>query len=186
GDTATRAMLLPTGPRSVVSEVVDRTLTGYRGKLRRNPRAALGGRMFRSVLSFLVVAVVAAVLGWTWTALSAGLLALLGVPLGVDRYRSLGHGDDGERVSVRSGSLQRNQAVVERSAVVGWTWTHTLFPRRSGLADLQVTVGAGAGGHAAQGPALPESVAFAAGVTPRMVLPFLLAPETEGDPPRAR
>ena len=186
GDTATRAMLLPTGPRSVVSEVVDRTLTGYRGKLRRHPRAALGRRLVRSVLPFLVVAVVAAVLGWTWTTLSAGLLALLGVPLGVDRYRSLGHGDDGERVSVRSGSLQRKQVVVERSAVIGWTWTQTLFQRRSGLADLQVTVGAGAGGYTAQDAALSESVAFAAGVTPRMVLPFLLAPEAEGDAPGTR
>lgn len=176
GDAATRAVLLPTGPRSVVSAVVDETLTGYRGGLRRHPRAALGRRLVRSVLPFLAVAVAAAVLGWTWVALVAGAMALLGVPLGVDRYRSLGHGDDGERVSVRSGSLQRSQAVVEHSAVIGWTWTQTLFQRRSGLADLQVTVGAGAGGYTAQDAALSESVAFAAGVTPRMVRPFLVAP----------
>ena len=174
GDAATRAMLLPAGPRSVVSEVVDGTLTGYREGLFRHPRAALGRRLVRSVLPFLAVAVVAAALGWMWPALAAGVLALLGVPLGVDRYRSLGHGDDGERVSVRSGSLQRSQAVVEHSAVIGWTWTQTLFQRRSGLADLQVTVGAGAGGYTAQDAALPESVAFAAGVTPEMVRPFLV------------
>lgn len=182
GDAATRAVLLPTGPRPDVSAVVDRTLIGYGGELRRHPRVALGRRLIRSVLPFLVTAVVAVVLGWTWVAVVFGVLALLGVPLGVDRYRSLGHGDDGERVSVRSGSLQRGQAVVEHSAVIGWTWTQTLFQRRSGIADLQVTVGAGAGGYTAQDAALPESVGFAAGVTPEMVRPFLVDPAPEAGP----
>ena len=105
---------------------------------------------------------------------ASAVLAVLGVPLGIDRYRSLGHGHDEAFVSVRSGSLQREQAVVERSAVIGWSWTQTLFQRRSGLANLQVTVGAGAGGYTAQDASMPGSVAFAADVTPEMVRPFLV------------
>ncbi|MGW5877078.1 PH domain-containing protein [Nocardiopsis terrae] len=175
GDTATRAVLLPIGSRPRVEEVVDSALALFRGSLTRHPRAALYRRLIRAVLPFAVVAAVALAFGALWPAAVAGVLALLGVPLAVDRYRSLGHGYDGERVSVRSGSLSRSQATVERSAVIGWTWTQTLFQRRSRLADLQVTVGAGAGGYTAQDASLEESVDFAARITPEMVRPFLAA-----------
>ena len=177
GDTANRAVLLPIGPRPRVEEVVDCALDLFRGRLTRHPRAALYRRLTRAVLPFVVVAGAALYLDLTWPAIVAGALALLGVPLAVDRYRSLGHGYDGERVSVRSGSLQRGQATVERSAVIGWTWTQTLFQRRSGLADLQVTVGAGAGGYTAQDASLGESVDFAGRITPEMVRPFLMDDE---------
>ncbi|WP_017588527.1 PH domain-containing protein [Nocardiopsis ganjiahuensis] len=181
GDAATRAVLLPVGPRSRVEPVVDRALALFRGPLTRHPRAALYRRLIRSVLPFAGVAAAAAVLDVTWLAVVAGILALLGVPLGVDRYRSLGHGYDGERVSVRSGSLSRSQATVERSAVIGWTWTQTLFQRRSSLADLQVTVGAGKGGYTAMDASLDESVDFAARITPEMVRPFLATDEDGRD-----
>lgn len=180
GDAATRAVLLPVGPRSTVEPVVDRALTLFRGRLVRHPRAALFRRLTRAVLPFAAVASVAAYFDVTWLAVAAGALALLGVPLGIDRYRSLGHGYDGERVSVRSGSLSRSQATVERSAVIGWTWTQTLFQRRSSLANLQVTVGAGTGGYTAQDAALDGSVAFAARITPEMVRPFLAGEEQRG------
>jgi putative membrane protein len=180
GDTANRAVLLPIGPRAVVEAVVDRALARYRGGLKRHPRAALRRRLIRSSGPFAALLVVALVMDAAWLAWAAGVLAVLGVPLGVDRYRSLGHGHDGERVSVRSGSLRRSQATVERSAVIGWTWTQTLFQRPSSLADLQVTVGAGAGGYTAQDASFAESVAFAAGVTPEMVRPFLAGPGDAG------
>jgi len=181
GDTANRAVLLPIGPRPVVEDVVDRALALFGGTLERHPRAALFRRLTRSVLPFALLAAVAAALGVEWLAVVGAVLAVLGIPLGVDRYRSLGHGYDGERVSVRSGSLSRGQATVERSAVIGWTWTQTLFQRGSSLADLQITVGAGAGGYTAQDASLDKSVAFAARVTPEMVRPFL---ETPGEPGR--
>lgn len=189
GEVATRAVLLPTGPRPQVASVVERALARYDGGLRRHPRAALHRRLFRSVGPFLLTGAAGVVLDWNWLVIASVVLAVLGVPLGIDRYRSLGHGYDGAYVSVRSGSLQRGQAVVERSAVIGWTWTQTLFQRRSGLANLQVTVGAGAGGYTAQDTSLPGSVAFAADVTPEMVRPFLAdrgAPSPEPAPqPRA-
>lgn len=181
GDTANRAVLLPIGPRARVEQVVDSALALFRARLTRHPRAALYRRLTRAVLPFVVVTVVAAASGITWVAVTAGVLAVLGVPLALDRYRSLGHGYDGERVSVRSGSLSRGQATVERSAVIGWTWTQTLFQRRSGLADLQVTVGAGTGGYTAQDASLGESVDFAARVTPEMVRPFLVRPRGEDE-----
>lgn len=174
GEVATRAVLLPTGPRPHVAEVVERALARYEGGLRPHPRAALNRRLIRSVGPFLFTGAAGVFLEWNWLIAASVVLAVLGVPLGIDRYRSLGHGHDGAFVSVRSGSLQREQAVVERSAVIGWSWSQTLFQRRSGLADLQVAVGAGAGGYTAQDASMPGSVAFAADVTPEMVCPFLV------------
>ncbi|WP_150245959.1 PH domain-containing protein [Nocardiopsis quinghaiensis] len=184
GDTANRAVLLPIGRRTRVEAVVDRALTLYRGRLDRHPRAALYRRLTRSVGPFVLVLGAALAMEVVWLAWVSGVLAALGALVGVDRYRSLGHGYDGERVSVRSGSLRRNQATVERSAVIGWTWTQTLFQRRSSLADLQVTVGAGAGGYTAQDASLAGSVDFAARVTPEMVRPFLAG--SEPSDPRGR
>ncbi|WP_047869061.1 PH domain-containing protein [Nocardiopsis sp. RV163] len=180
GDTANRAVLLPIGPRAVVDDVVDRALARYRGGLDRHPRAALYRRLTRSSGPFVLLLAVALALDAAWLAWAAAALAVLGVPLGVDRYRSLGHGHDGQRVSVRSGSLRRSQATVGHSAVIGWSWTQTLFQRPSSLADLQVTVGAGAGGYTAQDASFEESVAFAARVTPEMVRPFLVGPPGTG------
>jgi len=174
GEVATRAVLLPTGPRPRVAGVVERALARYEGGLRPHPREALNRRLVRSVGPFLATGAAGAFLDWNWLIAASVVLAVLGIPLGIDRYRSLGHGHDEAFVSVRSGSLQREQAVVERSAVIGWSWTQTLFQRRSGLANLQVTVGAGAGGYTAQDASMPGSVAFAADVTPEMVRPFLV------------
>ncbi|MDT0329628.1 PH domain-containing protein [Nocardiopsis lambiniae] len=176
GDAAGRSVLLPIGPRSEVEAVVDRALGRYTGTLRRHPRAALVRRLLRSVGPPALAVAAAVAFGPAWTVVLTLALTVAGVPLGVDRYRSLGHGYDGERVSVRSGSISRSQSTVERSAVIGWTWSQTLFQRRSGLADLQVTVGAGAGGYTAQDASLGASVAFAADVTPDMVRPFLVDP----------
>ncbi|WP_408639182.1 PH domain-containing protein [Nocardiopsis endophytica] len=177
GDASTRAVLLPAGPRAQVGRIVEETLDGYQGGLERHPRAALRRRFVRALALPLLGAVAAAVAGWYWAAAPLLLLALLGVPLAIDRYRSLGHGRDERRISVRSGSLARKQAVVQREAVVGWLWRQSLFQRRAGLAHLTATVGAGAGGYTAVDADFAESVSFAAGVTPAMVRPFLEQPE---------
>ncbi|WP_436887383.1 PH domain-containing protein [Nocardiopsis dassonvillei] len=176
GDTAGRSVLLPIGPRARVEEVVEHALGRYTGTLRRHPGAALRRRLVRSVGPPALALALAAAFGPGWSVVLALVLTVAGVPLGVDRYLSLGHGHDGRRVSVRSGSLSRSQATVERSAVIGWTWRQTLFQRGPGLADIQVNVGAGAGGYTAGDASFEESVGFAAGVTPEMVRPFLADP----------
>jgi putative membrane protein len=180
GDAANRAVLLPIGPRATVDGVVARALTPFRGTLTPHPRAALYRRWIRAVGPFAVLAGIGLVVEWPWLAAAASVPAVLGVALGLDRYRSLGHGYDGAMVSVRSGSLRRRQATVERSAVIGWTWTQSLTQRRTGLADLQVTVGAGEGGYTAMDASLRRSVAFAERVTPEMVRPFLARPHADG------
>ncbi|TDQ49560.1 PH domain-containing protein [Actinorugispora endophytica] len=187
GESATRAALLPMGPRAVVDDVLARALRPFEGVLTPHPPAARSRRLFRAVVPPAVVAVAAALSGFYWVAGAFAVLALLGVPLGLSRYRALGHGYDGHLVSVRSGSLSRTQASVRRDAVIGWRWEQSLFQRRAGLATVKVTVGAGSGGYDAVDADFAESVAFAHGVTPGMVRQFLEAgpgkPEKH-EPPR--
>ncbi len=111
-------------------------------------------------------------LGWFWIGALALVVAAIGVPLGLDRYRSLGHAYDGARLSVRSGSLPRSQAVVERRAVVGWTVRQTWFQRRSRVLTVIAGVGAGSGGYAAIDTGEEQGVRFAAEVTPEWLAPF--------------
>ncbi|QVQ54574.1 PH domain-containing protein [Spiractinospora alimapuensis] len=182
GDVSTRAVLLPLGNRPRVMDVVDRALGSFRSTLRAHPRAALARRLFRAVAPWLVVAVVALATRYDTVAVLALVLAVVNVPLGWDRYRSLGHGYDGDHVSVRSGSLRRRHAVVHRQAVIGWRWNQTIFQRRVGLATLTATVGAGTGGYSAIDAAMEDSVRFADTVSPATVRPFIEVDEPDTPP----
>lgn len=173
GETATRAVLLPIGARDRVQEVVGQALTPFTGTLVPHPPAARQRRLFRAVVPFLVLGAALLAVDLVWPAFAAFALAVLGVPLGLDRYRSLGHGDDGTQISVRSGSLSRRQAVLGRSAVIGWRWSQTIFQRRAGLVTLEASVGAGSGGYAAIDMDFAGSLRYVEGITPDMVRPFV-------------
>ena len=84
----------------------------------------------------------------------------LGVPLGLGRYASLGHAAGPRSFAVRSGWLVREQAVLQRRAVVGWRVRQTFFQRRAGLATVDACVGAGSGGYAALDMAAAEVARF--------------------------
>ncbi|MFC7100115.1 PH domain-containing protein [Nonomuraea rubra] len=152
GDSETRGQLLPDVPRTVAFQVTGDAIGPYDAPLRPHPPVARRRRLFRAVFPWLVLAAASAAGLWAtgsafwWVLLVlALLLAGGGVPLGLDRYASLGHGYDGGRLAVRSGSLRRAQAVVERRAVVGWRLRQTWFQRQSGVLTLIAGVGAGKG-----------------------------------------
>jgi putative membrane protein len=63
---------------------------------------------------------------------------------------------------VRSGWLVREQAVLQRRAVVGWRVRQSFFQRRVGLATVVACVGAGTGGYAALDMAADEVGPFTA------------------------
>lgn len=180
GDSQTRGQLLPDVPRTVALDVVERAIGPFTGALRPHPPIARNRRLFRAIAPWLAVAAVLALAAWSsgvglfWVlAVASLLLAGAGIPLGADRYRSLGHGYDGVRLSVRSGSLRRSQAVVERRAVVGWRLEQTLFQRRAGVLTLIAGVGAGEGGYSAIDVSQAQAVGFPAEVTPEWLAPFL-------------
>lgn len=172
GDSRTRGQLLPVVPRDFAMKVAADAIGPFGAELRRHPPKALQRRLFRAVAPGVAVAVAAFLLGWVWIGALALVVAAIGVPLGLDRYRSLGHAYDGARLSVRSGSLPRSQAVVERRAVVGWTVRQTWFQRRSRVLTVIAGVGAGSGGYAAIDTGEEQGVRFAAEVTPEWLAPF--------------
>jgi putative membrane protein len=152
GQATRRGQLLPLGPRAEAERLLHR-LVDDAGPLRRHPAAARRRRLVRALAGGVLVTVVGAVLaatGTTWSVLALGLaLTVLAVPLGLGRYASLGHATGPRTFAVRSGWLVREQAVLQRRAVVGWRVRQSFFQRRAGLATVTACVGAGSGGYAA-------------------------------------
>ncbi|TDD67554.1 hypothetical protein E1293_37945 [Actinomadura darangshiensis] len=179
GDAAHRGRLLPAAPRPAAESLASRVVGAIPGPLKPHPEAARSRRVIRAVAPPAGVAVLAVLAGQPWVAYVCGALAVLAVPLGLDRYRQLGHATDGERLSVRSGALRRRQVVVEHSAIVGWRIRRTLFQRRLGLATLFAAVGAGEGGYSATDMSEPDAIALAAAITPAWLTPFLEPPKQE-------
>jgi putative membrane protein len=182
GDSRTRGQLLPVAPRAFVMKVAAEAIGPFEAELRAHPALARRRRLFRAVAPGVAVAAGAFLLGWHWIGVAGLIAAALGVPLGLDRYRSLGHSYDGARLSVRSGSLPRSQAVVETRAVVGWTIRQTWFQRRSEVLTVIAGVGAGSGGYAAIDTGEVQGVRFAAEVTPEWITPFVAAAEEPASP----
>jgi putative membrane protein len=164
GDAQRRGQLLPLGPRARAEEL-GRRLVEDPGPLVGHPAAARRRRIVRAVAAGLLVTAAGAVLTATagaWPLLATGVvLTLLGVPLGLGRYASLGHAAGPRSFAVRVGWLVRERAVLERRAVVGWQVTQTWSQRRSGVASAVACVGAGRGGYIALDMAADEIAPFA-------------------------
>jgi putative membrane protein len=171
GENTRRGQLLPLGPARDARAVAAAILP-YGGGLRRHPRAALRRRLVRAVLPGVLVVIAGVVSGLGWLAVLGAVLAGLGVPLGIDRYRGLGHGLDARALAVRSGSLRRREAVLERAGIVGWQVRQTWFQRRAGLAT--VVAGTGAGGFSIIDAAAADAAAVLAEVDPAGVTPLLI------------
>jgi putative membrane protein len=180
GESQTRGQLLPDVPRAIAFEVTGDAIGAYLSELRPHPPIARNRRLFRAIAPWLLLALLTALTAlltgaaaWWIVVVLALLLAAVGIPLGLDRYRSLGHGYDGVRLAVRRGSLRRSQAVVERRAVVGWHLRQTWFQRRAGVYTLTAGVGAGKGGYSAIDVSPAQAIGVPVEVTPEWLSPFL-------------
>ncbi|SDP03095.1 putative membrane protein [Klenkia soli] len=181
GDAARRGQLLPLGPRAEAWAVTGR-LVEDPGPLRPHPPAARRRRLVRAVLPGAVVAVAGAVLtvtsGLWWLLVAGVVLAGLGVPVGLGRYAALGHVAGPRTFSVRSGWLVREQAVLQRRAVVGWQVQQSFFQRRQGVATVVAAVGAGSGGYRALDIGAADAVPFAVAASGRWAAALSPEPET--------
>jgi putative membrane protein len=101
---------------------------------------------------------------------------LLAVPLGLDRYRGLGHAVSGRYLVTRSGSLARRRDVVARDGVIGWNVRQTFFQRRAGLVTLSATTAAGSQAYVVLDVDPLEAVRVVQETTPGLLEPFLLRP----------
>jgi putative membrane protein len=165
GDAARRGQLLPLGPREEAWALARRVVEDP-GPLTPHPPAARRRRIMRAVLAGLVVSALGVVpgltAGWWWALVVGGGLTVLGVPAGQGRYAGLGHAAGPRSFTVRSGWLVREQAVLQRRAVVGWQVRQSFFQRRAGLATVVACVGAGRGGYAAIDLAAADVAGFTA------------------------
>jgi len=165
GDAARRGQLLPLGPREE-GRALGVRLVEEPGPLVPHPPATRRRRIGRALAAGLVVTAAGAVLGplagWWWLLAVGVVMVVLGVPLGLGRYAALGHAAGPGSFSVRSGWLVREQAVLQRRAVVGWQVRQSPFQRQAGLATVIACVGAGRGGYAAVDMAAAEVARFTA------------------------
>ncbi|MFB6991579.1 MULTISPECIES: PH domain-containing protein [unclassified Streptomyces] len=176
--------LLPAAPRRVADAVaadVLREVTSPTGApLTGHPRAALGRRLRRACGAVVALVAVLVLLGvlltpvLLWIALACAVVGLpVGVLLARDAYRGLGHTVNGDHLVVRSGTVRRSTAALERAGVIGWTVRQTYFQRRAGVLSLTATTAAGAGAYTAYDADANEGLDFASKAVPGLLEPFL-------------
>jgi putative membrane protein len=176
-------VLLPPAPREVALTVMTQVLDGspaVTAALRPHGRAAHRRRLVRALFGGALLAgasVIVWLVGTPVWVLVVGVAALIAaVPLGLDRYRSLGHAlEDGYLVTAH-GSLVRRRAVLERTAVIGWNVRSSFFQRRAGLVTLTATTAAGRQGYGVWDVDGPEALALAQAVTPDLLPQFRTGP----------
>ena len=145
--------------------------------LERHPGAARTRRLARAVVVPTVLAVVALALQWWLPAAVLFALGLAGIPLGIDRYRQLGHRFDGSRLAVREGSLSRRWTSLDPRAVVSYAIQRSPFQARSGLCTIVLHLGQGAGSRRVLDCSEAQAAALLAALDVPLFAPFALAKE---------
>jgi putative membrane protein len=174
-------ILLPPAPRAAavsLAATVIGTDVPFTEALARHPIAARRRRVTRA-LAGSVVLVVAAALGvgfghWpVWVLVVTAVLAGAAIPLGVDRYHSLGHALSGEYLVTRFGTIVRRRSALQTDGVIGWNIGRSYFQRRAGLASLTATTAAGRQQYKITDIGDAEAVAFANAAVPNLLTQFL-------------
>jgi putative membrane protein len=173
-----RGILLPPAPRSEAHRVSGAVLCEYpsptAAALLRHPPVALRRRVVRATLPVLAGSVglwVAPVPAWTgWAAL--GLLPVT-VLLAVDAYRNLGHALTSRYLVTRYGAGARSTVALQRSGVIGWTVSQSLFQRWAGLVTVTASTAVGHGGYPVIDVPVADGLAIAERAVPGLLVPFL-------------
>ena len=143
--------LVPPAPRDVVTRVAAEVLgtaTPVIAPLVSHGAAATRRRYVRALVvpialtAALGAVVVVGDLAPAWLLLGPVALAV-GLALGYDRARSLGHALVGDHLVSRSGSLVRRRVALDTHAVIGWNLSSTWFQRRVGLTTVVATMAGG-------------------------------------------
>jgi putative membrane protein len=105
-----------------------------------------------------------------WVTLS--LLPVTGL-FAVDAYRNLGHTVTRHYLVTRHGAGVRTTVALQRSGVIGWTVSQSLFQRRLGLVTVAATTAAGHGRYAIIDVITSDGLAVAQQATPELLDPFV-------------
>lgn len=176
-------VLLPPAPRDVALAVAARVLDGssaITAPLRPHGPVARRRRLVRALAAGAALCGIA-VLSWlagapVWV-LAVGIAVMAAaLPLGLDRYRNLGHALSDRYLVTSSGSLVRRRATLRCDAVIGWNLGSTVFQRRAGLMTLTATTAAGRQGYRISDLGSAEALAVADEVTPDLLRQFRSTP----------
>jgi putative membrane protein len=176
GGRSGRAVLAPVLKMSQAHELLrelDPDAARPDAPLEPHPLAARTRRVVRAVAVPVVFALWALVLGWWWIAAALVVLALGGVPLGLDRYQQLGHAFDGRRLAVREGSLTRRWTSLDPSAVVSFAVERSPFQARAGLCTVVFHLGQGAGSRRVLDCSEEQAASLLAALDAPLLAPFV-------------
>ena len=177
GGRSGRTVLAPVIARDDARELVGKLDPEARldTPLDPHPAAARTRRITRAVALPAVLAAGAFALGWLWVGVGLLVLAAAGVPLGLDRYRQLGHAFVGSRVVIREGSLTRRWTSLDPSAVISYAVARSPFQARSGLCTVVLHLGQGAGSRRVLDCSEEQASAFLATLDAPLFTPFAVA-----------
>ncbi len=176
-------LLMPPGPVDEAHRVAAKVLRSETSpttvRLVRHPARALRRRLVRAVVPALVLVAALWVLhvwaGWPiWLWEIACVLPVLAVPLGVNRYRNLGHALTPRYLVSRSGSFDRRTVALQRDGIIGWQVRRSFFQRRAGLMTLTATIAAGRGAYHVLDVTESDGVRLADETVPGLLAPFVL------------
>jgi putative membrane protein len=142
--------------------------------LASHPPAARTRRIVRAVAAPAALAVLAFALGWRLPGVALVVLAALGIPLGIDRYRQLGHAFDGRRLAVREGSLSRRWTSLDPAAVVSYAVERSPFQARTGLCTVILHLGQGAGSRRVLDCSEEQAASLLASLDAPLLGPFVV------------
>jgi putative membrane protein len=176
-------VLLPPAPRAESERVAALVLDGtpaVTATLRAHSANARRRHLTRAIASALII-LAGSLLIWlagasVWFLVIGGAVLVVSVPVGLDRYRSLGHALVDGYLVTRFGSLVRRRAVLGCTAVIGWNMKSTFFQRRLGLTTLTATTAAGRQGYSVWDIDPHDGLALADAVTPGLLSPFRREP----------
>ncbi len=144
--------------------------------LESHPRSARSRRLVRAVSLPAAAAAVAAGLGEWTTAATLAAVSLACVPLGLDRYRQLGHHYDGDRLVVREGSLRRRRTTLDPRAVVAWDLRRSPAQARRELSTVILHLGQGAGSRRVLDCSDEQAAELLAALDPPLLGPLVARP----------
>ncbi|GAA1683961.1 PH domain-containing protein [Glycomyces endophyticus] len=176
--------LVPAAPLPVVTAAAESVIGPVGRELTAHPRKARTRRLRWAVVAVVLLAAAATAPHLLWSLpalLSAAIIltAVLGSAFAVwtafDSYRSLGHALTGRHLVSRRGSTRRATVHLDRSGIIGWRITQSVFQRRMGLMTLDATTAAGKGHYAVVDADEHEILDFAEEAVPDLLRPFLTA-----------
>jgi len=153
-DAGVSTMLLPLLPHDEVRAFLAAATPEFAGSpaLQKLPRRALRRYVFRAVVGYFILALVAAVAWFVVFGSVLGLLAFLLVPpsalYGWLSFRDSGWAFEEDRLVVRYRSLGRKTAIAPRRRLQSREVTRSPFQRRVRLATFLAEVASGSGGSA--------------------------------------